>query len=79
MSAFAGPIGALIGLVVGMLQYRIVSGVVVGALRRTDRSQTEPERADYARRIERMKVVLAVVIVGSTTIMGYLIGRMLLG
>jgi NADH-quinone oxidoreductase subunit I len=75
----AGVIGAVIGFVLGLLEYRIVSGVVIAALRRTDRSTTQAERDDYERRIRWLKVALAVLMIGGTPVMGYVIGRTLFG
>ena len=42
----AGLIGAVIGFALGLLEYRLMSAVVIGALRRTDRSQTAAEKVD---------------------------------
>ncbi|RXT55178.1 hypothetical protein B6S44_11245 [Bosea sp. Tri-44] len=75
----AGLIGALIGFVVGLIEYRLVMGVVVGALRRTDSSQTQAEKDDYERRIRLLKAAVLVVSVGGLPIVGYLIGRTLFG
>jgi len=74
-----GAIGAVIGFVLGLLEYRIVSGVVIAALRRTDRSTTQAERDDYERRIRWLKVALAVLMIGGTPVMGYVIGRTVFG
>ena len=74
-----GPVGALIGLVVGLVEYRIVSGVVIAALRRTNRSQTPAEHEDYERRIRILRVVLLCMTVGFMPILGFAIGRALFG
>ena len=76
---WAGPIGALIGLVVGLVEYRIVSGVVIGALRRTDQSKTQGERDDYERRIGWVRVALVVLMIGVTPVLGYVIGQTVFG
>ncbi len=75
----AGMIGALIGFVVGLIEYRLVTGVVVGALRRTDSSQTQAEKDDYERRIRLLKAAVLVVSVGGLPIVGYFVGRVLFG
>jgi len=75
----AGMIGALIGFVVGLIEYRLVTGLVVGALRRTDSSTTQAEKDDYERRIRLLKAAVLVVSVGGLPIVGYLIGRTLFG
>lgn len=79
MSGQAGLIGALIGFVVGLIEYRLVTGLVVGALRRTDSSTTQAEKDDYERRIRLLKAAVLVVSVGGLPIVGYLVGRTLFG
>jgi hypothetical protein len=79
MAGQAGLIGALIGFVVGLIEYRLVTGLVVGALRRTDSSTTQAEKDDYERRIRLLKAAVLVVSVGGLPIVGYLIGRTLFG
>jgi hypothetical protein len=75
----AGWIGALIGFALGLLEYRVMSGVVVAALRRTDRSQTDEERADYARRIRILQAALLLMTVGAMPVVGFFVGRALFG
>jgi hypothetical protein len=76
---WAGPLGALIGLGLGLLEYRLISAVVIGALRRTDRSATEAERMDYERRIRILRWALMAMTVGFMPILGFVIGRALSG
>ncbi len=75
----AGLIGAVIGFVAGLIEYRLVTGIVVGALRRTDASTTQAERDDYERRIRLLKAVMLVLSVGGLPIAGYVISRTLFG
>jgi len=77
--SWAGPLGALIGFGLGLLEYRLMSAVVIGALRRTDRSQTEAEKDDYERRIRILRAVLVVMTIGFMPILGFVIGRTLFG
>jgi hypothetical protein len=79
MAGQAGLIGALIGFVVGLIEYRLVTGIVVASLRRTDSSQTQAEKDDYERRIRLLKAAVLVVSVGGLPIVGYLVGRALFG
>ncbi|PZN99540.1 MAG: hypothetical protein DCF30_11515 [Hyphomicrobiales bacterium] len=79
MGLSPGQIGALIGLVVGLIEYRIVSGLVIGALRRTDHSKTQAERDDYERRIAYVRVALVVLMIGVTPVLGYVIGQTVFG
>ena len=75
----AGAIGALLGLIVGWLEYRIVGGVVERKLRDTDRSETAAEKADYERRIRIFRRILLVSTVGTSLVAGYLLGRGIAG
>ena len=77
--SWAGPLGALIGLGLGLLEYRLMSAVVIGALRRTDRSETEAEKADYERRIRILRAALVVMTIGLMPVLGFVIGRALFG
>jgi len=76
---WAGPLGALIGLGLGLLEYRVMSGIVVSALQRTDRSQTDAERADYARRILILRLVMMAMTIGAMPVVGFWIGRTVFG
>ncbi|MCU4180300.1 hypothetical protein [Bosea sp. BH3] len=75
--SWAGPLGALIGFGLGLLEYRLISAVVIGALRRTDRSETQAEKDDYERRIRILRAVLVVMTIGFMPILGFVIGRTL--
>ncbi|MCA0418473.1 MAG: hypothetical protein LCH80_07085 [Proteobacteria bacterium] len=77
--SWAGPLGALIGLGLGLLEYRLISAVVIGALRRTDRSETQAEKDDYERRIRILRAVLVVMTIGLMPVLGFVIGRALFG
>ena len=77
--SWAGPLGALIGFGLGLLEYRLISAVVIGALRRTDRSETEAEKDDYERRIRILRWALMAMTIGLMPILGFVIGRTLCG
>lgn len=77
--SIAGLVGAVIGFVLGLLEYRLISAVVIGALRRTDRSETEAEKDDYERRIRILRAALVVMTIGLMPILGFVIGRTLFG
>ena len=77
--SWAGPLGAVIGFGLGLLEYRLMSAVVIGALRRTDRSETQAEKDDYERRIRILRAVLVVMTIGLMPILGFVIGRALFG
>ena len=78
-SSPAGLIGALAGLIVGWVEYRIVGGIVERKLRDTDRSQSAAERADYERRIGLFRKFFLISTVGLFPIVGYLLGRTIIG
>lgn len=71
----AGLIGALVGLLAGWLDFRIVGGFVERKLRETDRSTTADEKADYERRIVWFRRLFFVMAVGTFPVIGYFIGR----
>jgi hypothetical protein len=75
----AGIVGALVGLIAGWLDYRIVGGWVERKLRETDRSKTAAEKADYERRIGLFRRFFLIATVGAFPIVGYLLGRMIAG
>ncbi|QEL21481.1 hypothetical protein FQV39_01980 [Bosea sp. F3-2] len=75
----AGWLGASIGFALGLLEYRLIAAVVIGALRRTDRSTTEAEKNDYERRIRILRAALIVMTIGFMPILGFVIGRTLFG
>ncbi|MEZ2406174.1 hypothetical protein [Bosea sp. UNC402CLCol] len=77
--SWAGPLGALIGFGLGLLEYRLISAVVIGALRRTDRSETQAEKDDYERRIRILRAALVVMTIGLMPVLGFVIGRTLFG
>ena len=72
--SIAGLIGAAVGLGLGWIDYRVVSGVVVGRLRKLDRSQTPQEKDEFERRIRILRGVLFVLTIGAFPVIGYLLG-----
>ena len=75
----AGVTGALLGLVMGWVDYKIAGGIVERKLRDTDRSQTDAERADYERRIQWFRRLLLISTVGVFPVVGYVFGRTIAG
>ncbi|MHB2169233.1 hypothetical protein [Alsobacter sp. R-9] len=72
--SIAGLVGAAVGLGLGWIDYRVVSGVVVGRLRKLDRSQTPQEKDEFERRIRILRGVLFVLTIGAFPVIGYLLG-----
>jgi hypothetical protein len=75
----AGLIGALLGLVVGWFDYKIVGGLIEGRLRATDRSATAAEKADYERRIVWFRRLWFAATVVAFPFFGYWLGRTIFG
>ena len=78
-SSPAGLIGALLGLVMGWVDYKIAGGIIERKLRDTDRSETALEKADYERRIQWFRKLLLISTVGVFPVVGYIFGRMIAG
>ena len=81
MEAFspAGAIGALVGLIAGWVDYKVIGGWIEKKLRDTDRSQTAAEKADYERRIKWFRRLFLISTVGVFPIVGYVLGRKIAG
>jgi hypothetical protein len=75
----AGAIGAVVGLILGWLDYRVVGGWVARKLKETDRSETAAEKADYERRIVLFQRWFLLSTVGAFPIVGYLLGQAVAG
>jgi hypothetical protein len=75
----AGAIGAVVGLILGWLDYRVVGGWVARKLKETDRSATATEKADYERRIVWFRRLFMLATVGAFPIVGYLLGSAVAG
>jgi hypothetical protein len=72
--SFPGLIGALIGLAIGYVDYRVVGGVLEGKLRKLDRSSGPAEQQEFERKIRILRVVLFVMTVLAFPIVGYWLG-----
>jgi hypothetical protein len=77
--SLAGLVGALVGLALGYVDYRVVAGVVEGRLRKLDRSQGPDETAVFERKIRGMRVVFLIMTVGVFPVVGYLLGKTITG
>jgi hypothetical protein len=69
-----GLIGALVGLAIGYVDYRVVGGVVVARLRKLDRSSGPAEREEFERKIRILRAVLFAMTVLAFPIVGYWLG-----
>jgi hypothetical protein len=71
--------GALIGAVLGYVNFRVIIGLLEPRLRALDKSQTDAERESFEQRIvwlKRIFLPLEIVIVGAV---GYLVGTLVGG
>jgi hypothetical protein len=77
--SIAGLVGALVGLAIGYVDYRVVSGVVEGKLRRLDTSAGEAQKVLFERKIRIMRVLFFVMTVVAFPVVGYLLGQAVAG
>jgi len=70
-----GFVGALVGVVIGVINYAVIISIVEGRLRKLDRSQTPGEREEFERKLSLMRrIVLGIDIVAFSAV-GYWFGR----
>ena len=72
-------IGAVLGALLGYVNAKLISGVVIKALQATDTSQSETERADYRARIRLFWLIVHLVLIGGGSLAGIGIARWLFG
>jgi hypothetical protein len=77
--SLAGLIGALVGLAVGYVDYKVVGGVVEGKLRKLDRSSGVAEKEEFERKIRLFRIVLFAVTMLAFPVIGYLFGSVIAG
>ena len=70
-----GFLGAFVGVVIGVANYIATIPMVVRALRRLDRSQTQEERDDFERRLSLMRRIVLGADIAVFAAIGYMIGR----
>ena len=77
--SLAGLIGALVGLALGYVDYKVVGGVVEGKLRKLDRSSSAAEKEEFERKIRILRVVVYAVTMLTFPEVGYLFGSVVAG
>ncbi|GEM_PF-993518 len=70
----AGMIGAAIGFLIAMVNFRVLGGFLTAKLRETDKSTTPAEKADYERRIWWFRFSLGMNMYVAFPIIGYFFG-----
>jgi hypothetical protein len=70
-----GFLGAVVGVMIGVINYGVVISIVEGRLRKLDRSQSQGERDEFERKLSLMRrIVLGIDVVGFSAV-GYWLGR----
>jgi hypothetical protein len=75
----AGLTGALLGLVMGWVDYKIAGGIIERKLREPDGTPIASDETDGERRIQRFRKLLLMATVGVFPIVGYVFGRAIAG
>ncbi|MFL5085203.1 MAG: hypothetical protein ACJ8FP_10345 [Xanthobacteraceae bacterium] len=70
-----GFIGALVGVVIGVINYGVVISVAEGRLRKLDRSQTSEEREAFERKLSLMRRLVLGIDIAAFAALGYWFGR----
>jgi hypothetical protein len=73
--SLAGLIGAVIGVVVGWINYAIVVGIAERKLRQLDRSKSAAERELFEGKIALMRRIILALDVVVFSVLGYMLGR----
>jgi len=69
-----GLIGALVGLAIGYVDYRVVGGVLQAKLRKLDRSQGAAETAEFEGKLRILRIVFFTMTVVAFPLVGYWLG-----
>lgn len=69
-----GLIGALVGLAIGYVDYRVVGGVLEAKLRKLDRSQGAAETAQFEGKLRILRIVFFAMTVLAFPLVGYWLG-----
>ena len=77
--SIAGLLGALVALVLGLINYRLIVAVVETRLRTLDRSETAAERAEFERRALLLRRIVLWTDIVVFPFVGYFVGRTIAG
>jgi hypothetical protein len=75
----AGVTGALLGLVMGWVDYKIAGGIIERKLREPDGIPPASDTTDAERRIQWSRKLLLIATVGVFPVVGYVFGHMIAG
>jgi hypothetical protein len=74
--SFWGQIGALIGVFLGYVNYRVIMAILEPRLRKLDKSETVEERSDFERRIVLLRRIFLALEIGILGAIGYFLGSL---
>jgi p-aminobenzoyl-glutamate transporter AbgT len=72
-------VGAMLGTVIGVINYAIIMRIVEPRLRALDKSQTSEERDEFERKISLMRRIVLAIEVAVFAAVGYYTGRFIGG
>ena len=75
----SGLLGAMLGTIVGVLNYVVFLRVLVPRLRALDKSQSREERAEFERKLSLMRRIILAADVVLFAAVGYYAGRFIGG
>jgi hypothetical protein len=77
--SLAGLIGAMLGCVIGVIQYLWFIGFIVRTLRAGEKSKPPAEREEFERKLSVMRRAILAVDVAGFAAAGYFVGKFLAG
>ena len=76
MDAFGwGLVGAAVGLIIGIVEYRVLVGVIVDRLRATEAGKPAHERALFEAKLATFRKLFFAASVLAYPVVGYFLGR----
>jgi hypothetical protein len=78
-TSLAGLVGALIGLGIGIVEYRIIAPIVVGKLRAGEQGKPAAEQAAFERKTGQFRTIFLLVATVGGALAGYMIARAVFG
>jgi hypothetical protein len=75
----AGLLGAVLGTIVGVINYVVIMRIVEPRLRALDKSQTREELETFERKLSLMRRIILAIEVAVLATLGYYAGRLIGG
>ena len=70
-----GLVGALVGTILGVINYAVIVGFVESRLRALDKSETTAEREEFERKISLMRRIILGIDIFVFAGVGYVVGK----